>query len=214
MSRNLRGSTTRVTSPQTRTSFPIIGLALNSWVTPRRTLASPHLTHLHHHHRIGHLHHYPSSLRRPPLLVLPQILRTLCSHSLSVLTHSRMRPRSTESSLPRTWRRCVLICGQFWPIRPSSYSSNRLCRPSLLSSWLSTSHHHLHRSDIQGSSLTLYVFCLTSGDTGSFVWGGGGIFCSETMFLCFVYRCFGFVVLVLVVYSIFSLFRILVVFCF
>ena len=44
--------------------------------------------------------------------------------------------------------------------------------------------------------------------------GGGGIFCSETMFLCFVYRCFGFVVLVLVVYSIFSLFRILVVFCF
>ena len=44
--------------------------------------------------------------------------------------------------------------------------------------------------------------------------GGGGIFCLETMFLCFVYRCFGFVVLVLVVYSIFSLFRILVVFCF
>ena len=44
--------------------------------------------------------------------------------------------------------------------------------------------------------------------------GGGGIFCSGTLFLCFVYRCFGFVVLVLVVYSIFSLFRILVVFCF
>ena len=44
--------------------------------------------------------------------------------------------------------------------------------------------------------------------------GGGGIFCSETMFLCFVYRCFGFVVLVLVVYNIFCLFRILVVFCF
>ena len=44
--------------------------------------------------------------------------------------------------------------------------------------------------------------------------GGGGIFCSKAMFLCFVYRCFGFVVLVLVVYSIFSLFRILVVFCF
>ena len=39
--------------------------------------------------------------------------------------------------------------------------------------------------------------------------GRGGIFCSETLFLCF-----GFVVLVLVVYSIFSLFRILVVFCF
>ena len=44
--------------------------------------------------------------------------------------------------------------------------------------------------------------------------GGGGIFCSGTLFLCSVYRCFGFVVLVLVVYSIFSLFRILVVFCF
>ena len=44
--------------------------------------------------------------------------------------------------------------------------------------------------------------------------GGGGIFCSGTLFLCIVYRCFGFVVLVLVVYSIFSLFHILVVFCF
>ena len=36
--------------------------------------------------------------------------------------------------------------------------------------------------------------------------GGGGIFCSGTLFLCFVYRCFGFVVLVLVVYSIVSCF--------
>ena len=44
--------------------------------------------------------------------------------------------------------------------------------------------------------------------------GGGGIFCSGTLFLCFVYRCFGFVVLVLVVYSIVSVFRILFVFCF
>ena len=51
-----------------------------------------------------------------------------------------------------------------------------------------------------------WIFC--------FGGGGGGIFCSGTLFLCFVYRCFGFVVLVLVVYSIFSLFRILVVFCF
>ena len=34
--------------------------------------------------------------------------------------------------------------------------------------------------------------------------GGGGIFCSGTLFLGFVYRCFGFVVLISVVYSIFS----------
>ena len=57
-------------------------------------------------------------------------------------------------------------------------------------------------------------FFLPVGTPDLLFGGGGGIFCSETMFLCFVYRCFGFVVLVLVVYSIFSLFRILVVFCF
>ena len=131
-----------------------------------------------------------------------------------------MRRRSTESLLLRIWRYCVLTCRQFWPIRPSSYSSSRLCRPNLLSSWRSTSHHHLHRSDIQGSSLTLYIFFLTSGDTGSFVWGGGGgggIFCSESIFfLCLVYCYFDFAVLVLEVCSIiffFLLFRILVMFC-
>ena len=175
-----------------------------SWVTPRRTLASPRLD-LHHHHRIDHRHHHPSSLRRLPLLVLPQILRTRCSPSLSVLTHSGTRPRSTESSLLRIWRRCVLTCRQFWPIRPSSYSSSRLCRPSLLSSWRSTSHLHLHRSEVQGSSLTLYIFILPVGTLDIFLGGGGGgIFCSGTLFLGFVYRCFGFVVLISVVYSIFS----------
>ena len=47
-----------------------------------------------------------------------------------------------------------------------------------------------------------YPLCLyfTSGDTGSFVWGGGG----GGILLCFVYRCFVYVVLVLVVYSIVS----------
>ena len=47
-----------------------------------------------------------------------------------------------------------------------------------------------------------WIFCL----------GGGGIFCSGTLFLGFVYRCLGFVVLILVVYSIFSCFAYL--FCF
>ena len=42
--------------------------------------------------------------------------------------------------------------------------------------------------------------------------GGGGIFCSGTLFLGFVYRCLGFVVLILVVYIIFSCFAYL--FCF
>ena len=172
---------TWVTSPQTRTSFPIIELALASWVTPRRTLASPRLD-LHHHHRIDHLHHHPSSLRQPPLLVLHQILRTRCSLSLSVLTHSGMRPKSTESSLLRIWRRCVLTCRQFWPIRPSSYSSSRLCRPSLLSSWRSTSHLHLHRSDVQGSSLTLYIFILSVGTLDLLFGGGGNILFGYSIF--------------------------------
>ena len=60
---------------------------------------------------------------------------------------------------------------------------------------------------------SIYIFFFLPVGTLDLLFGGG-IFCSETMFSCFVYRCFGFVVLVLVVYSIFSLFRILVVFCF
>ena len=122
-----------------------------------------------------------------------------------------MRPRSTESSLPWIGRHCVLTCGQSWPIMPSFYSSSSLSRPSSLSSWLSTSLHHLHRSDHQGSPLTLYCFYLTSGDTGYFVWGGGGggvgggggggdVVIGYSVFFFF----FFFVVLVLVVCSIFS----------
>ena len=155
------------------------------------TLASPRLTHLHHHPRITHLHHHPSSLKRPLLLVLHQILRTRCSPSLSGLTHSGMRPRSTESSLLRIWRRCVLTCRQFWPIRPSFSSSSDLCRPSSHSSWLSTSHHRLHRSDIQGSSLTLYVFILPVGTLDILFGGGGGggdvVFGYSVFFFFFVF---------------------------
>ena len=199
---------TRVTSPQKRTSSPIIELVLASWATPRRTLASPRLA-LHHHHRLDHRHHHPSSLRRLPLLALPQILRTQCSPSLSVLTHFGTRPRSTESSLLRIWRRCVMTCRQFWLIRPSSYSSSRLCRPSLLSSWRSTSHLHLHRSDVQGSSLTLFIFILPVGTLDLLFGGGGGeyfvrVFYFEYSIFRFCYRCFDFVVLISVVYSIFS----------
>ena len=176
---------TRVTSPQTRTSSLIIELVLASWATPRRTLASPRLN-LHHHHRLD-LH--PSSLRRLPLLALPQTLRTRCSPSLSVLTHSGMRPRSTESSLLRIWRPCVLTCRQFWPIRPSSYSSSRICRPSWLSSWRSTIPRHLHRSDLQGSTLTLCVFILPVG-TLALKFGGGILFGYYVLFITVLFALF------------------------
>ena len=146
-------------------SFLTIGLAMDSWVTPRRTLASPHLD----------LHHHPSSLRRPSLLALHQTSRTRCSPLPSALTHSGTRPRSTESSLLRTWRRCVLTCALFWPIRPSSFSSSRLCRPSSRSSLHSTSHRHHLRSDRQGSTLTFSIFYITSGTLVLLF--GGGVFC-------------------------------------
>ena len=189
---------TRATSPRTRTSFLIIELALASWVTPRKTLASPCLD-LPYHHRIDLRLHHLSSLRQQHLPALPPTLRTRCSLLLSVSTHSGMRPRSTASSSLRIWRRCAPICGLFWPIRSPF-------RPSLLSSWRSTSHLRLHRSDVQGSSLTLSVFILPVGTLDFLLGGGGGIFCSSTLFLCFVYRSFSSVILVLVVYSIVSCF--------
>ena len=45
------------------------------------------------------------------------------------------------------------------------------------------------------------IFLYYQWDTGSFVWGGGGDILFRPMFLCFVYHCFVFIVLVLVVYS-------------
>ena len=142
-----------------------IRLVMDSWAIPKETLASPRPTHRHHH---------PSSLRRllPPVL-LP-ILRTRCSPLLSASMHSGMKPRSTESSSHRIWRLSVLTCGLYWPIRPSFFSSSSPCRLRSHSSWPSTSLHHHHRSDHQGSPLHLYYLFIASGDTGYFVWGGGG----------------------------------------
>ena len=176
VSRDLRGCMTRVMSPRTRTrtSFMSIGLVMDPWAIPRETLASPRPTHLHHH---------PSSHRRQLPPVLPQTLRTRCSHSLSALTHSGMRPKSTESSSHRTWRPSVRICVRCWPTRPSFCSSSRPYRPRSRSSWPFTSRLHLrlHHNDHQGSTLHHFCLFLASGDTGYFVWGGGGgvmiVFC-------------------------------------
>ena len=153
MSRNLRGPTIPAMSPRTRTSFTIIRLVMDPWAIPRGTLASPRPTHLHHHN---------SSLRRQPPPVPHPTPRTQCSHLLSALLHSGTRPRSTESSSHRIWRPFVMICVLCWPIRPPFFSSSSLYRPRLHSLSLSTSRHHHHRSDHQGSSLhpLLFVYCL------------------------------------------------------
>ena len=153
VSHDQRGHMIPAMSPQTRTSFMIIRLVLDSWAIPKRTLASPRLIHL--------LHHHPSHPRRqlPPVPRL--ISRTRCSHLLSALTPFGTRPRSTESSSHRIWRHYVLICVLCWPIRPPFFSSSSLCRPRSHSFLPSTSRHHHHRSDHQGSSFhpLLFVYC-------------------------------------------------------
>ena len=166
VSRDLRSHMTLVMSPRTRTSFMSFGLGMAPWAIPRETLASPRPTHLHYH---------PRSHRRQLPPVLPQTLRTRCSHSLSASTLSGMRPRSTESSSHRTWRPSVRICVRCWPTRPPFCSSSRPYRPRSRSSWPSTSHLHYYHSDHQGSTLHLFCLFLTSEDTGYFVWGGGGV---------------------------------------
>ena len=149
VSRTLRSHMTLVMSPRTRTSFMSIELGMAPWVILRETLASPCLTHLHHH---------PNSHKRKLPPVLHPILRTRCSHSLSASTLFGMRPRSTESSSHRTWRPSVQICVRCWPTRPPFCCSSRPYRPRSRSSWPSTSHLHHHRSDHLGSPLHLFRF--------------------------------------------------------
>ena len=95
---DLRGSTIPAMSPRTRTSFTTIRPILDSWEILRGTLSSPRPTHLHHHHR---------SPRRQLTPVPPPTSRTRCSPLLSALMPSGTRPRSTESSSHRIWRRFV-----------------------------------------------------------------------------------------------------------
>ena len=166
---DLRGSTIPATSPRTRTSFTTIGPVLDSWAIPRETLGSPRLTHLHHHNS------HP--WRQLPPVPHPTS-RTRCSHLLSALMHSRMRPRSIESSSHRIWRRFALMCVRCWPTRPLFFSSSCPSRLSLLSSLHSIiRHRHCHhRSDpaiTRGVLFTLYCSFITSGDTGIFCLGEG-----------------------------------------
>ena len=167
---DLRGSTIPATSPQMRTSFMTIGPVFASWAIPRETLGSPRPTHLHYHH---------SQPRRPLPPVPHPTSRTRCSHLLSALMHSRTRPRSTESSSHRIWRRFELTCVQCWPTRPLFFSRSSPSRLSLLSYWHSIirHRHRHHRSDpaiTRGVLFTLSCSFIASGDTGFFVWGGGG----------------------------------------
>ena len=124
------------------------------------------------------LHHHNSSPRRQLPSVPHSTSRTRCSPLLSAWMLSGMRPRSTESSSCRIWRRFTLICIRCWPTRPLFFSSSSSSRPNLLSSWHSTSRHRHHRSDpsiTRGVLFTLYCSFFASGDTGYFCLGGGGV---------------------------------------
>ena len=175
MYHDLRGPTIQVMSPRTRTCFMTIRPALDSWAIPRRTLGSPLLTHHHHH----------SSLRRQLPPIPPLILRTRCSPLLSVLMHSGMRLRSTESSSHRIWRHFALICVRCWPTRPLFFNSSSHSRPSLHSFLPITSrrHRHRHHSDLldhQGSSLTFLMLFHCQWGHCPFLFGG---VCSAQVFL-------------------------------
>ena len=164
VSHDLRGPMIPFMSPRTRRTSTTIRPVSDPWAIPWGTLGSPRL--IHHHH---------SRPRRQLLLVPHSTSRTRCSHLLSALTHSRMRPRSTESSSHRIWRRFALICVRCWPTRPLFFSSSSPSRRSLLSFWHSKSRHSHHHSDLsitRGVLFTLYCSFVASGDTGYFCLGG------------------------------------------
>ena len=121
---DLRGPMIPAMSPRTRTSSPTISPVLDPWAIPRGILGSPRPTHFHHHHR---------RLRRPLTPVLPPTSRTRCTPLLSALMPSGTRPRSTESSSHRIWRRFALICIRCLPTRPLFFNCSSPFRPSLLS---------------------------------------------------------------------------------
>ena len=153
-------------SPWTRTSFTNIRPVLDPWAIPRGMLGSPRSTHLHHHHR---------SPQRQLTLVLPPTSGTRCSPLLSALMPYGTRPRNTESSSHRTWRRSALMCVRCWPTRPLFFSSSSASRPSLLKFSHSTHTHRHHRSDpsiTRGVIFTLYYSFLASEGTGYFCLGG------------------------------------------
>ena len=158
---------TRAMSPRTRRSFMSIRLVLDSRAIPRVTLGNPPLIHHPHHRRPqGRLH-----------LVLHLILRTRCSLSLTVLMPFGTRRRSTESSLPRTWRPFALTCVQFWPTRPLfsiSSSPFRLSSPSFLPSTSRRLHHRSDTSDHQGSFLHPLLFFYCQWGHWIFLFGGCG----------------------------------------
>ena len=153
-------------SPRTRTSFTIIRPVLDPWAIPKGMLGSPCPTHLHHHHR------RPQRQLTP---VLPPTSRTRCSPLLNSLMPYGTRPRSTEFSSHRTWRRSMLICVRCWPTRPLFFSSSSPSRPSLLRFSHSTNRHRHHRCDpsiTRGVIFTLSCSFLASEDTGYFCLGG------------------------------------------
>ena len=122
--------------------------------------------------------------------------RTRCSPLLSALMHSGTRPRSTESSSHRIWRRFALMCVRCWPTRPLFFSSSSPSRLSLLSSLHSIirHRHRHHRSDptiTRGVLFPLSCSFIASGDTRYFYLGGGGV-SGDRVFVRLVLFCFDF----------------------